>query len=211
MIDSILFDLDGTLWDSTEACSKIWSEVAAKYNVNKGVAADELKKLFGLPTECIAKRLFHSLSETTALEIMNESCEKQCPYLETNGGILFPHLMETLMDLKERYRLFIVSNCQEGYIQAFIKGHHLEGYFEDYEYPGRTGLSKADNIRLVVERNHLRNPIYVGDTLGDKEAAEKAELPFVYAKYGFGELKAYDYAVDSLRDLNQWLRAVNEF
>ncbi|RSK53253.1 HAD family hydrolase [Bacillus canaveralius] len=201
MLDSVIFDLDGTLWDTTHIGAKIWSEAAWKRNVNVIVTADQLKGLYGLPTEIIAKTLFASCPEEVALDIMKESCERQCPYLEKDGGILFPKLVETLNELKKRYRLFIVSNCQEGYIQCFIKGNQLEGYFEDFEYPGRTGLSKTDNIRMIVNCNQLKNPIYVGDTLGDATASKEAGIPFIYARYGFGYVEHYDGVIDMLSQL----------
>jgi phosphoglycolate phosphatase len=203
MLDSIIFDLDGTLWDTTHIGAKIWSEAASKYNVSEIVTADQLKSLYGLPTEIIAKRLFKTAPVEVALKIMKESCENQCPYLEKDGGILFPHLIETLNELKKKFRLFIVSNCQEGYIQSFIKGNHLEGYFDDFEYPGRTGLLKASNIRIIMERNHLKNPLYVGDTSGDAMAAREAGIPFVFARYGFGHVEDFEGVIDSLDELHQ--------
>ncbi|WEG13356.1 HAD family hydrolase [Pullulanibacillus sp. KACC 23026] len=203
MVDSIIFDLDGTLWDTTNEAAKIWSEVAYKYNVNRPVSADQLKKLFGLPTEIIARKLFPNIPKEVAMEIMNESCEKQCPYIEEQGGILFPELIRTLNVLKNKFRLFIVSNCQEGYIQTFIRAHHLEGVFEDYEYPGRTGLSKSENIRLVIERNNLEEPVYVGDTLGDEKASREVGIPFIYARYGFGESDHHDYSIETLIELTK--------
>ena len=56
------------------------------------------------------------------------------------------------------YKLFIVSNCQDGYIECFFKAHKLDKYFTDYECPGRTGLSKGENNKLIIERNNLKNP-----------------------------------------------------
>lgn len=202
MFDSIIFDLDGTLWDSTEGAAVIWRETAGKYpEVTDIISADRLKSLYGLPLEEIAVKLLPSVSRETAIEIMRESTTKQCPYLEKTGGILFPGLEETLMKLKDKYRLFIVSNCEEGYIQCFLKAHRLEKYFEDFEYPGRTGVLKAENIRLIMERNRLSNPVYVGDTAGDAIAAGKAGIPFVYARYGFGQVEKYDYVIDSCEEL----------
>jgi len=202
MFDSIIFDLDGTLWDSTEGAAVIWREVAGKYpEVTDIISADRLKALYGLPLEEIAVKLLPSVSRETAIEIMRESTTKQCPYLEKTGGILFPGLEETLTELKEKYRLFIVSNCEEGYIQCFLKAHQLQEYFEDFEYPGRSGVLKAENIRLIMERNRLSNPVYVGDTSGDAIAAGKAGIPFVYARYGFGQAEEYDYVIDSFEEL----------
>ncbi|WP_316569169.1 HAD family hydrolase [Neobacillus sp. YIM B06451] len=201
MVDSIIFDLDGTLWDTTHVGAMIWSESAARHGVDLQVTVEQLKGLYGLPTEVIAKELFPDAPEQVALDIMAESCENQCPYLEKDGGILFPYFFETLNDLRKNYRLFIVSNCQEGYIQCFIKGNRLEGYFEDFEYPGRTGQSKAENIRLIMNRNQLKKSIYVGDTAGDSHAAKEAGIPFVFARYGFGTVEKFDAVIDSLKEL----------
>ena len=65
----------------------------------------------------------------------------------------------------------------------------MEGYFTDWECSGRTGLPKGENIRLVVERNHLQAPVYVGDTRLDYEAAQQAGVPFIHAAYGFGTIE----------------------
>ncbi|MGB8453268.1 MAG: HAD family hydrolase [Anaerocolumna sp.] len=204
MIDSIIFDLDGTLWDSTDAAAVIWKEAAAKYpEVSDVINADRLKALYGLPLEEIAIKLLPGVSKETAIKIMRESITKQCPYLEKVGGILFTGLEETLKGLKEKYRLFIVSNCEEGYIQCFLKAHQLQDYFEDFEYPGRSGVLKADNIRLIIERNQLEAPIYVGDTKGDATATKEVGIPFVYARYGFGNAEEYDYVIDSFSELLQ--------
>lgn len=202
MIDSIIFDLDGTLWDGTDGAAVIWREEASKYpEVTDSITADKLKALYGRPLEEIALLLLPSASREVALSIMEESVVKQCPYLEKHGGILYPNLEATLKELKKKYKLYIVSNCEEGYIQCFLKAHKLEEYFLDYEYPGRTRLSKAENIKLIIERNHLSNPIYVGDTLGDEKASRLANIPFVYAKYGFGKAESYDYVLETFEDL----------
>jgi phosphoglycolate phosphatase len=72
----------------------------------------------------------------------------------------------------------------------------LGSYFLDFENPGRTGLSKGENIKLIMERNQLQHPAYVGDTDGDRKAAAFAGLPFVFARYGFGQTETYNYAID---------------
>ena len=58
-IDSIIFDLDGTLWDSTKGVADSWSEVLSKYNFDrKYVSPDEIK---GLP-ELLIKSILLYLS-----------------------------------------------------------------------------------------------------------------------------------------------------
>lgn len=200
--DSIIFDLDGTMWDSTENAAIVWKEIAQKdHRITDEVTAPKLKALYGLPLEEIATGLFLSVPEEVAIETMEQCVVAQCPYLAEHGGILLGNIEETLKKLSKKYRLFIVSNCKSGYIEAFLEAHKLGQYFEDFECPGGTGKLKADNIRIVMKRNQLRNPIYVGDTQGDGEAAHQAKIPFVYARYGFGKATEYEYVIDSFEEL----------
>lgn len=202
MTDSIIFDLDGTLWDATDGAAVVWREEAAKYSEVKDIiTADKLKALYGLPLEEIAVKLLPGAKEEIALAIMRESVIKQCPYLEKDGGILYPELVNTLTELKKKYKLLIVSNCEEGYIQCFLNAHRLWDIFDDFEYPGRSGKLKADNIRLVIERNNLKNPIYVGDTQGDYNAALQAGVPFIHAAYGFGKVPTCNRAINHFSEL----------
>jgi phosphoglycolate phosphatase len=208
MVDSIIFDMDGTLWDSTPEVALSFNKVLEDKHpeVTDSVTPERLQGLFGLPLDVIAVRLFASVTEGHAKLVMKECTEYECEYLAEHGATLFDGLVETLDKLVEKYKLIIVSNCQEGYIQCFFKANpFLEKYFIDYEYPGRSGKFKADNIRMVVERNHLKAPVYVGDTQGDADASREAGVPFVFARYGFGDVKEFDGVIDSLPELVELL------
>lgn len=201
-MDSIIVDLDGTLWDSTIGAATVWKEVVKRNpKITDEVTPERLKALYGLPLEDIARKLFKSVSEEEAIATMEVCVVEQCPYLAKHGGILLGKIEETLKELQKKYKLFIVSNCKSGYIEAFLEAHNLAHYFTDFECPGGTGKLKADNIRLVMERNQLKNPIYVGDTSGDESAAHEVGIPFVYARYGFGEATNYEYVIDSFEEL----------
>lgn len=204
MTDSIIFDLDGTLWDSTNEVAESFKVVLKeKYpQVIDEVNATILKGLFGKPLYEIAELLFKSVDKEMAHKVIDDCCEYEIEYLVKHGATLYEGLEEVLKELSKQYKLYIVSNCQEGYIQCFFEVYpHLEQYFLDYEYPGRSGKLKADNIRMVVERNNLKNPVYIGDTQGDADAAKEAGVPFIWARYGFGDVKEYSDAIDALYEL----------
>lgn len=204
MIDSIIFDMDGTLWDSTDEVAVAFNKVLREKHpeVTDEVTGDKMKSLFGLFLDVIAVRLFLSVPEEQAILVMRDCCEYECEYLAENGAKLYGGLEATLKELSKRYKLFIVSNCQEGYIQCFFQANpDLVQYFTDFEYPGRSGKVKADNIRLIAERNNLQSPVYVGDTAGDANAAKEAGVPFIFARYGFGDVKEYDGVIDSFGEL----------
>ena len=165
------------------------------------MTAEELASNFGLPLEQIARNMFQDQPESLRQQLMAECGEKENLYLAEHGGLLYPKLEETLRNLSEKYPLFIVSNCQDGYIQSFYSGNHTEKYFKDCECIGVTGKSKGENIRLVMERNGLKAPVYVGDTQGDADAAAQAGIPFIYAAYGFGQVKAFDAEIHAFEEL----------
>ncbi|WP_294384925.1 HAD family hydrolase [uncultured Clostridium sp.] len=200
--DGIIFDLDGTLWDSTAEVAKTWSTIISEYNINrKEVTVEDLKPCMGKLLDEIAKILLPDLDEKMQMKIMKECCDYENEYLGEYGATLYNKLEETLEKLAKDYKLFIVSNCQDGYIESFFKAHGLNKYFVDYECPGRTGLAKAENIKLIVERNNLKKPVYVGDTQGDANSAKAANVPFIYAKYGFGEVEEFENEIESFEDL----------
>jgi phosphoglycolate phosphatase len=201
-MDSIIFDLDGTLWDALDVVLVAWNHALERHKeIKNQLSKEDLRGITGLQVKEAGKKLFPYLEDDTHQQILKECCELECQHLSEHGGRLYDNLEEVLKILSSKYKLFIVSNCQSGYIEAFFKFHKLDKYFIDYENPGRTGLSKGENIKLVIERNKLVSPMYVGDTLGDQEAAEFAGIPFIYAEYGFGEATRYDFAIKSFKEL----------
>ncbi|MBU3104520.1 HAD family hydrolase [Clostridium gasigenes] len=201
-LDSIVFDLDGTLWDSSSSVIDSWNETISNYNeVKNKLTVDDMKSVMGLVIQDIALKFFPYLEEENRLTIIKHCCKNECKHLEKHGAILYDQLEEILKYLDKKYKLFIVSNCQCGYIESFFKSHKLNKYFIDYENSGRTGLTKGENIKLIIERNNLINPVYVGDTDGDLKASIFAGIPFIYARYGFGEVKDFDYVIDSFEEL----------
>lgn len=201
-IMSIIFDMDGTLWDSTENVCKSWLEVIERdYPQLKPFTPEEMGAQMGKLLPDIGRGLYPELDEKTCLELVERCCEYENEYLEKNGGILYPQLEETLKKLSEKCRLTIVSNCQGGYIEAFFAAHGLEKYFIDYECHGRSGLSKADNIKLIIERNGLENAAYCGDTQIDYLSSKEAGVPFIWASYGFGSPEGYDLKLESFSQL----------
>lgn len=200
--EGIIFDLDGTLWDSTQAICDTWNIILSKFpGIRKPITVKELEPCMGLFLDDISKRLFPNQSGEMQKKLIDMCCEEECIYLSEHGGKLYPRVEETLAALAENHRLFIVSNCQDGYIQSFFEGHGLRKYFQDFESNGGTGLSKGENNKLIMKRNNIKSAIYVGDTATDKKSAIDAGIPFVFARYGFGNVDSYDYVVDRFEDL----------
>ena len=206
-MESIIFDLDGTLWDSRQTIAEAWTTAVQQQGYEERVfTKEDIGSLMGLQIPVIAEKLLPMESVERRKEIMDACAKEDQVMIREQGGVLFPNLEETLRELKKSYRLFIVSNCEDGYIEAFYAAHGLEKYFEDFENPGRTGLSKGENIQLIMERNAITSAVYVGDTQGDLDAARHAGIPFIYAAYGFGSPESYDYRLETFEQLDELIK-----
>lgn len=201
-MDSIIFDVDGTLWDSTDICARAWNTVLSRETPDAPpVTGQRLKELFGRQLPDIAAILFSGECRQRQLELIDQCCRKEHQALLCQCAPLYPELEPVLASLKEKYRLFIVSNCQAGYIEVFLQSSGLGPYFEGHLCAGDTGMSKGANIRRVMSDYGLKSPVYVGDTMGDFNASREAGLPFVYAAYGFGEVPYPDYTIHAPKEL----------
>lgn len=203
MFDGLIFDLDGTLWDATEGICKTWNVILNEYSYvrTEPITVKELEGCMGLPMDEIAKKLFPNIEHKLRMSLLDKCCVLENEYLAKHGGRLFPKVLETLESLSNKYRLFVVSNCQTGYIESFFKGNGTGKYFTDILSYGETGLTKGENNKIIIERNNLKNAVYIGDTQGDRQSAIDAEIPFVYAEYGFGNVDEYDYRIEKFEDL----------
>lgn len=198
----IIFDMDGTLWDSSGGVADAWSEVVAKkYTDKRIITKEELQSVMGKTMDKLAEALFPELEETERMELLQACCEEENDYLRKNGGELYSALESTLQILQQNYPLYIVSNCQSGYIEAFLSHYQFDKYFEDIECYGNNGLEKSDNIRHVVERNDLTDAIYVGDIQGDYDASKIAGVKFIHAAYGFGTIQQEVPTINNFSEL----------
>lgn len=156
----------------------------------------------GLQHNKIVNILFPSLSDIKKLNLMKEIDLMEINAIRQKGGRLYKNTIIVLETLKRRnYALSIVSNCQKGYIEAFLNYHKLEHFFLDYESSGNTGMEKSENMKLLMQRNSLPSSIYIGDTKDDLIACKKARIPFIFAQYGFGQNVEAHFQISDIGDL----------
>ncbi len=205
-IDGVILDVDGTLWDSTEIVAKAWTQAVHDKGEDIIVTADMLKGLFGKTMTAIADSMLPKLAPEKRYEIMDICCKYEHDALRDDPcNICYPGVKETIREISEQVPVFIVSNCQSGYIELFLEKTKLKPYVKDTECFGVTGKSKGENIRLLVRRNGLKAPVYVGDTKGDKEASVEANVPFVFAAYGFGKVCEAEAEINEFSALKELL------
>ena len=202
--DGIILDIDGTLWNSTDIVAASWNEAFRSHGVtDTTVTGADLRSLFGKTMDAIAAAIFPTMEEDMRLAIMDTCTEMEEAALERDPcQIFYPGVVETIRSFSDAGRkLFIVSNCQKGYIELVMEKGSFASCITDHLCFGDTGCGKAANMRTIVERNHLKRPVYVGDTEGDREASEEAGVPFIFVSYGFGSVTACAAEIKAFPDL----------
>ena len=202
-MESLIFDIDGTLWDTRAIVARGYNvELERMGRADKFLTAETLTALFGKTAREIADVIFFDYPAEERLGlIMNCMATERAVMRADPCQVGYEGVKETLLKLKERYRLFLVSNCERGYPEILVEKLGLQGVFEDHMCHGDTGLPKGDTIRILMERNGITDAVYIGDTQGDLEASRRAGIPFIFCTYGFGTPETFDASIDSFDQL----------
>ena len=204
---SLIFDIDGTIWDCRAISAKGYNAALAEMGITGLVVTPEyLATLFGRTGPAIAEIVFADFPAEERLDRFHRCVWHEERFLaEDPCQVDFPGVRETLRKLKGEYRLFVVSNCDCGYPELMMEKLGLQDVFEGHMCHGDTHLPKGDTILALMERFGITDAVYIGDTQGDLEASRKAGIPFICCTYGFGHPESWDAAIDSFDQLPQVL------
>ena len=207
---SLIFDIDGTLWDSRAL-------VAEGYNIQlrkEGyghlcVTAEDLKPLFGKVMTEIADVMLAQIPLPERYALMERCMDTENRYLAENEcRIGYDGVKETLQELSREYRLFIVSNAQCGYPELCMEKLGIAHLFEGHLCFGDTGTEKGETILELMRRHNITDAVYIGDTQGDFEATVVADIPFIWAAYGFGSPAGAAGRITDIRQLPETIKAL---
>jgi len=201
--ESLILDIDGTLWDSRALVAEGFNlQLVEEGFPHLQVNVEDLTPLFGKVMQDLADTLLSSLPKEDRYDLMIRCMEREHTYMAQHPcNVGYPGVRDTAEALSKQYRLFIVSNSQSGYPQMCMEKLGLTPYIEGHLCFGDTGTSKGKTIRTLMERHNIGSCAYVGDTQGDYEATLEAGIPFIWASYGFGNPAGYDAKIDKFEDL----------
>jgi phosphoglycolate phosphatase len=198
--DALIFDLDGTLWDAAVASTYGWNLALQELGLPHQVTVDGIRSVSGMPFRSCVEMLLPELHPASA-GLLDTLEAKERVGIETIAGELYEGVAEGLETLAAVYPLFVVSNCPDWYLEEFFRFSGLGRHFSGYDCHGMSRSGKADMLMQMVRSRGLSGPIYVGDTQGDRDAAEAAGVDFALAGYGFGASEGVGLVFSSFGEL----------
>ena len=123
--DALIFDIDGTLWNASPASAKGWNLGLKKLGIDLKVTPEQIEKVAGRPCEQCMDILLPGLRAKIPelFETLNQS---ETEVVKSEGGKFFDGVLEGIRQLAERYQIFLVSNCQEWYMDLFLDFSNLK-------------------------------------------------------------------------------------
>lgn len=209
MKKGIIFDMDGTLWDAAPEVVASWNQTIARHGYDRApITAEDMQSVMGRPMDELVRILFPNLQEQERQKLLELCGNEENDYLREHGATLYPGIRQTMEILKKKYHLYIVSNCQSGYIEAFLDYYQFRDLIEDIECFGNNNKPKGENIALLYKRNALEDAVYVGDIQGDYDSSKQAGIKFIHAAYGFGTIRENVPRIERFEDLPEVVNVV---
>ncbi len=185
--DALIFDLDGTLWDAATPTARGWNDALAELGAQTRVTVEGIRSVAGTPFVGCVEILVPELCPPTEAALRTIDLREE-EALRESGGTLFPMVERGLQRLAAAYPLYLVSNCQDWYLDLFFDESGLGGHFAGSDCNGCSGLPKAGMLSRLAKNVGMERSVYVGDTQGDHDSALAAAMSFAFARYGFGEV-----------------------
>lgn len=201
--ESVIFDIDGTLWNSLPLVAEAYNTQLREEGLEAhSITVEDMAPHFGKVTEEFADGLFPNIPQEIRYPLMERCLAREVTYLRTQEcRVGFPKVRETMAELAQKHRLFIVSNCQIGYPDVCIEKLGLTPYIEGHLCFEETRTRKGQTILTLIQRHNIGSCVYVGDTQGDYTASQEAGIPFIFCSYGFGNAEGYWAKIDHFEEL----------
>ncbi len=197
--DSLIFDMDSTLWDAVDTYVKIWNVTYSRLGLDASTDRTQLLQCMGMTLDSIIDRIASVSVDRKLFAGTLRAVDKEI--LPRDGGTLYDGVAELIPELARHYKLFMVSNCGPDGLNMFLDFTGLRPWFTDTLTNGETHRPKEDNMLTLIQRHGLKAPVYIGDTEGDCRSTHAAGLPFMHAAYGFGSAPDADFRANTFREI----------
>ena len=183
--DLILFDLDGTLLDTSPGIFNSVRYAEAKMGFPR-IAEHMLAAFVGPPPKTMYRKIY-TVDEETALMAVQYHREYGREYAIYEAE-KYPEIIDLLKLLKKaRLKLGVATLKSQPIAEKILKVHKLYKYFDCIVgMDANETFSKKDTIHIAIERTNSNNAVLIGDSQYDYDGAREAGIDFIGVLYGFG-------------------------
>ena len=135
--DSLIFDRDGTLWDNVDTYVTAWNKGLEAKGYDLRLRREDLVGLMGKEIGKMLNKLLPKVSPEEEKELFHAIIEAYQSLTKTMTPKIFPGVREGLEKLATKYKLFMLSNCEEGGIVNFMNHTGTRHLFTDYMEHGQ--------------------------------------------------------------------------
>ncbi len=197
----IIFDLDGVIFDSKKNMEKSWNDVCKKHNIN--VKFENYFDKIGVPFEKILINLGLN-PDKTFFKTFQQASLKNINLIQP-----YPWVIKQFKFLQQKKIKFSILTSKDLKRSKYLLNkykilpqtiHCPEKKFRGKPYP--------DQIFDCLEKNKInkKDACFIGDTYIDYLAAKKANIGFIFAKYGYGiDKKIYKNKILKFKDISKYL------
>lgn len=192
----LIFDFDGTLFDTSIGLTQAINELLKKQN-KEPLSREQVKKIVGGGIEATLREIFKEDFKSELIEEFNEIYRK---YM-FEGLVVYTNVIETLKKIKEELncKLVIYSNKSKFFIIEILRRFDIYNMFDEI-ITIDDGFKKPDRkpIDYLIEKYNIsRENVYIiGDSCYDVETARISNVKSIFVKWGFGENCNADFVVN---------------
>ncbi len=213
MIKAVIFDCDGTIYD-TRGAGDVGDRIALKKTFDElGIGArvpslKELQGMMGYYYFDYYKKLIPEQywDKGIPLALKHQKKEVSSLILKKKGKI-YNGVMRTLKGLKKiGIRLALVTNADSTYISSVSRAYGFSKIFDFITSADRAKGGKPELLAIAIKKFKIKpeNAIMVGDRKSDMDAARLAGCRAVAVTYGFGkkeELEDANFKIGKIEEL----------
>ncbi|MVO98282.1 HAD hydrolase-like protein [Paenibacillus sp. N10] len=210
MLQSIIFDMDGTLFQ-TDKILEVSLEDTFNYlrslnSWNSETPIDKYREIMGVPLP----KVWETLLPDHTIEIRQQTdayfLNRLITNIKSGKGALYPHVKEIFSYLKEnRCSIYIASNGLTEYLKAIVNYYNLDNWVtETFSIQQIQSLNKSDLVQSIIKKYDITHAAVVGDRLSDIHAAKDNGLVAIGCRFDFAqeeELSQADIVIDDLMEL----------
>ncbi|MCY9764393.1 HAD hydrolase-like protein [Paenibacillus alvei] len=214
MIQSFIFDMDGTLFQTDKilesSLEDTFNHLKSRNKWDKETPIDKYREIMGAPLP----KVWETLLPNHSIEVREQTdayfLERLIENIKSGKGDIYPNVKEVFSFLTENNcSIYIASNGLIAYLDAIVHFYNLDKWVaETCSIQQIESLNKSDLVKTIIDKYGITHGAVVGDRISDINAAKDNGLVAIGCNFDFAqedELAKADVVIEDLNELKSIL------